>query len=140
MDAIEKARSQLTRRLEELRPFVDEARRIERLLASMDTVIQDRPSPSPDSVTGAARRLPAASRKLHILALLRDQDKLRIRDLAEALDVTPGRVVQLVDDLEAEGTAQRVKGGVKITSAGLDLVPPEMKITFGGFHKAVPKP
>jgi MarR family len=135
MDSIEEARVRLTERLEELRPFVDEARRIEQLLASMDTLAEERHSPSPDSVTGAAKRLPAESRKLHILALLRDRGELRVKELAEALEVTPGRVVQLVDDLEAAGTARRVEGGVEITSAGLDLVPPQIKITFGGIYK-----
>jgi hypothetical protein len=37
--------------------------------------------------------------------------------------------VQLVDELEADGTARGVDRGVKITGAGLDLVPPEVKIT-----------
>ena len=39
--------------------------------------------------------------------------------------------MELVEELEADGTASRINRGVKITSAGLDLVPPEMRIKVG---------
>jgi MarR family len=127
VDAIEDVRARLEGRLEELRPYVEEARRIERLLVAIDATVVHELGPGP--VTGAAPRLPAETRKLQILSLLGDRGELRIKALAEALKLTPGRIVQLVDEMEQDGTARRVNRGVKITGAGLDLVPPEVRIT-----------
>src|SRR5215217_6443927 len=103
----------------------------------MDAVAEH-PLPS-SAATGAARRLPSEARKLHMLALLGDKGPLRVKELAEALKLTSGRVVQLVDDLEADGTARRMDRGVEITDAGLDLVPPEVKIKVGEWE-TVPRP
>ncbi len=88
VDAIGDVRSRLEDRLEELRPYVGEARRIERLLVAIDATVEDEQSPG--LVTGAARRLPAETRKLQILTLLRDRGELRIKELAEALKLTRG--------------------------------------------------
>jgi predicted Rossmann fold nucleotide-binding protein DprA/Smf involved in DNA uptake len=134
VSVIGETREKLQARLQELQPCLDEAARIDRLLKAMDALDSE-----PGSGGGDAQRLPAETRKLQILGVLRDTPIMRIKELAEALKVTPGRAVQLVNELEAEGTANRVEGGVAITGAGRSLVPPKMKIKVGSWER-VAKP
>jgi hypothetical protein len=131
MTLIDETRERLEARLQELQPCVDEAEQIRALLKTMDGSpaeghADDRPM----------RHLPAKVRKLQVLGILRENGIVRVKELAEALQVTSGRAVQLVNELEAEGTARRIEGGVEITADGLDLVPPEMEITtVGGWQE-----
>jgi len=111
---------------------LDEAAKIANCLLRDVRELEDIPTSEPRW----GQRLPASDRKLQLLTLVRDR-RLRIKDLAETLQLTPGRIAQLVNDLEAEGTAKRTKEGVKITSAGLDLVPPKTEVAIGKWQ-AVP--
>lgn len=125
---IEQTREKLQHRLEELQHCLDEAAEIRALLKAMDAL-------QADGTAGPRQplHLPAKTRKLQLLGVLRDRQIHRIKELAEALQVTPGRVVQLVNELEEGGTAKRVEGGVEITPDGLEV--PEMKITIGSWQK-----
>jgi len=134
MTVIGDTRQKLQARLQELQPCLDEAAKIRRLLKAMDTLESE-----PGSGLSDAQRLPAETRKFQVLGVLRESPVVRIKELAAALQVSPGRAVQLVNELEAEGAAKRVEGGVKITDAGLDLVPPEVKIKVGEWE-TVPRP
>lgn len=132
MAVIEETRDRLQARLRELQPYLDEAAQIRKLLKAMAALESGQAS---DAQGG--QRLSAETRKLQVLNALQDGAIVRIKDLAETLQVTPGRAVQLVNELEAEGTAKRVEGGVKITPAGLELAPP--KVTVPGVFR-VPTP
>ena len=114
MELIENMREQLETRLRQLQPALDEATQIKKLLDAGQCIGGQTPRQMLRARTDFLPRLG----ELHLLALLRHKPA-RVKDLAEALQVTPGRVVQLVNALEAEGTAKRIDGGVEITSAGL---------------------
>jgi hypothetical protein len=126
MAVIDDTRRDLEARLEELQPYLDEAAQIRRHLKAWEAL--------EDGGGGAqVRHLPVKTRKLQLLSVLRDRSVWRVKEIAEALDVTPGRVVQLVNELEEDETARRVEGGVEITPIGMEQ--PEIKITTGKWEE-----
>lgn len=125
MEVIDIARKDLEARLLELKPYIDEAERIERLLRTMtEADLYDR-----EGRYRERHRVRSEARRLQILSLLRDgKEPIRGKDLAKDLGVTAGRVSQLLGKLEADGHVTREPGGVRITGSGLDLVPPDFTV------------
>jgi hypothetical protein len=124
--AIDKARQDLEARLLELRPYVEEEARIRRLLAAMDDVELD------ESGSYDRPRVSGAARRLQILALLNDRGgPMRVKDLAEALLISSGRVSQLTATLVEQGLVNRTSSGIEITSTGKEELPPSVEIAVG---------
>jgi hypothetical protein len=124
MNEVETTRDRLEKRLEELRPLLDEAAKIRSILEAMDDLDE---GPVPHGRAG--ERMSRKARNLQILRILRDQGVVRSKDLAEALGVTPGRVAQLVGDLATDGLIERVDGGLSATDAGMEMVRPRVEVT-----------
>jgi hypothetical protein len=94
----------MQRRLKKLRPAAEEYQELERRLKRIERDLRgDGPAP---------RRLPLSARKDSALSLIGERPGLLVKDLAEGMDVSASRVVQILDILEEEGRVVRRKRGV----------------------------
>jgi MarR family len=117
MDAIEEIRQRVESRLDELRPFVEEARRLESVLAAIQSMPKvEETEDTPSAPRGM--RLPVEVRKNQVLAYLVQKGHARIGEIADALGVSHARAVQLANQLEKDKLVRRTHDGVEITSAG----------------------
>src|SRR4051812_24477397 len=108
MSALDDARRRLEARLEELRPAVEEAEELERLLELIRGV-----APSGPLESGGRQRIPYAERAEAILTYVRQQPGIRVGSLAKLLGLSSPRVVQIVNRLEAEELVRRQpEGGI----------------------------
>ncbi|MEJ7872084.1 MAG: helix-turn-helix domain-containing protein [Rubrobacteraceae bacterium] len=72
---------------------------------------------------------------MQILSVLRDAgEPVRVRDIADALAITSGRVSQLVTRMVDDGHVTRTSKGVRLTSEGFDLVPPDLNFRVGSWQ------
>lgn len=110
---MKETRKRLEDRLVEIQPILDEGEQIKALLKTMDDVDA---GPVPH---GEGERMSVASRNLQILEFIRVHDGARNRDLAEALDLTPGRIAQLLKVLMADGRVARTNGKLLLTDDGV---------------------
>lgn len=102
-------------RMDELRPAVAEAKRIERRLASLVAWLE---APQGSDISGR-RAFPTELRVLQVLELLQSEPQLRRADVARALNLTPGRAGQLVEMAIANGEAAEDAGRrLRLTESG----------------------
>ena len=95
---------EMQRRHEELRPLVEEYNDLDRGLKRIERELREEGDPP--------KRLPLYARKDLALSLIENRPGLLVKDLAEEMDVSPSRVVQILDILEEEGEVVRKKRGV----------------------------
>lgn len=111
---MEDTRIRLEARLDEIQAILDEGEQIKALLRTMDEV-----SAGPVAHGETEERMSVEARNLQILEYLRDNEGVRNRDLAEALQLTSGRIAQLLKDLLADGLVERTDGTLSLTGAGM---------------------
>ena len=110
MSFLSEQRQVIQRRLRELRPYVEEAERLERVLDALGGPTTDRRS---------RRNMRLEDRKSQVVALVADYPGLRRKQIAEHLDLTAARAGQIVNGLLAEGTL-RDEGGSIFLPGGTD--------------------
>ncbi len=92
-------------RLKELQPYLDEAEELQRAIAQLK-------GEKPETQKFEGRRT-TEFRKRQILDLLGEQP-MRVTDLASELDLTVSRIVQIVNELEAENRVERSPEGLRV--------------------------
>jgi len=94
----DETRAKAEARLKELRPYLEEAEELQRMLAAMDRADAAK-SPSP--------KLSFAQRQQQVEAFLRQEPGARIADVARKLEITHARAGQIVKQLVEEGVLRR---------------------------------
>jgi DNA-binding MarR family transcriptional regulator len=102
---IDETIERLEKRLRDLRPAVEEAREIERLLAQARAPVGDRP-------TSRRAYCPLRERQRQLKEIVAAEPGIRIKDVAAQMGVTGPRVTQIVNGLEAEGVVMRSPDGL----------------------------
>ncbi len=118
MDLIERVTQELRQRLEELRPQVAEIPRLEQALKALDGGARRDGPPAREPRPPAARRVSARrrtrvsgeERRRQLLALVDEDARASVRDLANAMGTTPNNVYGLIRRLEADGSLKRADG------------------------------
>ena len=111
MSLIDETIERLEERLRELRPAVEEAREIERLLAQAR-------APGSDGRTRRRVYCPLKMRERQVTEIVAGEPGIKIKDVAAQLGVTGPRVTQIVNGLEAEGILKRSPEGLVLNGRG----------------------
>ncbi|WDT93912.1 winged helix-turn-helix transcriptional regulator [Thermoleophilum album] len=119
-DFLDEKIKEMEARLRELRPLVDEYKRLEKALAALRGTAA---RPQVESTrrtrrrtTGGRRgpRRPRGSRTQEALELISQNPGIKVRELADRMQITPNYVYQLLPKLESEGKVERRDGGIYI--------------------------
>lgn len=123
MDLVQRISAEIDARREELRPLVDEERRLRDVLAALDGLENAsgprtesrRPSGREREARGRTgsrgrRRLPTAEREAQILEIVAARPMISSADLAQAIGVTRNRLYQLTTSLVEQGRLERADG------------------------------
>lgn len=113
MNFVEGTRKQLEDRLAEIQPILDEGEQIKALLQTMDDVAAGSFYPG-----DTRKRMSLESRNYQVLSFVHNHEPARNRDLVRALNLTSGRITQLLGKLEADGLVERTGRELRLTSAG----------------------
>jgi len=119
-DFLDEKIQEMEARLRDLRPLVDEYKRLEKALAALRGTAT---RPQAESTrrtrrrtTGGRRgpRRPRGSRTQEALELISQNPGIKVRELADRMQITPNYVYQLLPKLESEGKVERRDGGIYI--------------------------
>ena len=116
-DFLEEKRKEIDSRLRELRPLVDEYRRLERAAAALAGVGGDgrraRGRPTRRRSGGGRRGRPRGSgtRSIQAMELVRARPGITIRELADAMKIKANYLYRVMPTLESEGKVKKRNGG-----------------------------
>ena len=116
-DFLDEKRKEIDARLRELRPLVDEYRRLERAAEALAGVAdgQGRRAQrrSPSSRRGARRGRPRGSgtRAIQAFELVRSRPGIKIPELADAMGIKANYLYRVLPSLESEGKITKRDGG-----------------------------
>ena len=134
MELLDRVEKEIRDRLEELRPLLREAERLEAALRQLGsqkeasgggpaTTRRSRSAPATATRTrGAGRRtagprrrgrrtrVSGEKRREQLVSLARENPNIKAREIAERLGTTPNNIYNLIRRLEAEGTLERRDG------------------------------
>ncbi len=110
-DFLDEKRNEIDARMRELRPLVDEYRRLEKAAAALSGV---------DGGGGATRRRSrgrrgrprgSGTRSKEALDLVRANPGIKVKDLADAMGIKANYLYRVLPSLEAEGQVVKRDGG-----------------------------
>jgi hypothetical protein len=117
-DFLEEKRKEIEGRLRELRPLVDEFRRLEQAAAALQGVggngRRARGGPARRRATGGRRRgrpRGSGTRAIQALELVRARPGITIRELADAMKIKANYLYRVMPTLESEGKVRKRNGG-----------------------------
>ena len=133
MELLERVEKDIKKRLDELRPAVEESKRLEDALRQLGSQAKattpgrrrgrppgssTRSTPAtrtPRSTAGRRRRgrrtrVSGERRREQLVTLARENPDIKAREIADQLGTTPNNIYNLIRRLESEGTIQRRDG------------------------------
>jgi DNA-binding CsgD family transcriptional regulator len=135
MELLDRVEKEIKDRLEELRPLLREAQRLESALRQLGSQKREAPAPAATparrtrrstaaaggsrtrarTATGTARRgrrtrVSGEKRREQLVSLARENPDIKAREIAQRLGTTPNNIYNLIRRLEAEGTISRRDG------------------------------
>jgi DNA invertase Pin-like site-specific DNA recombinase len=111
-DFLAEKRKEIEARLNELRPMVDEYRRLEKAAAALAGVDGGRARPQRRRASGRrGRPRGSGTRGVQALELVRARPGITIRELADAMGIKANYLYRVLPSLEKEGQVERRGSG-----------------------------
>lgn len=104
-------RQRIEERLAELAPLVAE---YNQLRGMQEGIAEGATADTPHDLKSPKRRYSSATRRRQVWELVLETPDIRVKDLAERLGLSVPRVVEIVNELENDGSVKRSDDGVVV--------------------------